>query len=192
VVVQSPAIAVARHARACLPSPGPAAQPPTLPQSSSSRHAEPRPPPPHLVPSGLDTRSPHPCQEFREPPCPPPPPPPDGDNNTGNQRSVDATMEPPPEDDRPRVTQSTSSSSPPPTTGGGRGAEQCALSLPGSCRCSVGYLSAVIPCRRHCRRGIFGAEAEVVVVAGRGGSGRRGSGSVLMPFFCARCCMRMQ
>ena len=97
--------------------------------------------------------------------------------------AVDATMEPPPEDDRPRATQSTSSLFPPPTTGGGRGAEHCALSLPGSCRRSVGYLSAVIPRRRHCRRGIFGAEAEVVVVARRGGSGGRGSGAVLMPIF---------
>ena len=116
MVVQSPAITVARHARACPPPPGPAAQPPTLPPSSSSCHAELCPPPPRLVPSGLDTRSPHPCQEFREPPCPPPPPPPDGDNDAGNQRSIDATMEPPPEDDRPRVTQSMSSHN-----GGGEG-----------------------------------------------------------------------
>ncbi len=121
MVVQSPAIAFARHARARPPPPGPAAQPPTLPPSSSSRRAEPRPPPPRLVPSGLNTRSPHPCQEFREPPCPPPPPPPNGDNDANDQRSVDATMDPPPEDDRPQATQSTSSSSPPPTTGGGEG-----------------------------------------------------------------------
>ncbi len=91
--------------------------------------AEPCPPPPRLVPSGLDTHSPHPCQEFCEPPCPPLPPPPDDDNDADNRRIVDATMDPPPEDDRPRATQSTSSSSPPPTTGGGRGAEHCALSF---------------------------------------------------------------
>ena len=185
MVVQSPAIAVARHARARPPPPGPAAQPPTLPPSSSSRRAEPRPPPPRLVPSGLDTHSPHPCQEFREPPCPPLPPPPDDDNDADNRRIVDATMDPPPEDDRPRATQSTSSSSPPPTTGGGGGAQNTAPchSLPGSCRRSAGYLRTVIPRCRHRRRGIFGAEAEVVVVARRGGSGGRGSGAVLMPIF---------
>ena len=184
MVVQSLAIAVARHARAHPPPPGPAAQPPTLPPSSSSRRAEPRPPPPRLVPSGLDTHSPHPCQEFCEPPCPPPPPPPDGDNDADDQRSINATMEPLPEDNMPQATQSTSLLSPPPTTGGARGTEHCALSLPGSCRRSAGYLSAVIPHCRHCGRGIFGAEAVVVVVAGRGGSGGRGSDAVLMPFFC--------
>ncbi len=71
-VVQSLAIAVARRARARPLPPGPRPGPsrhncrPPLPPA----RAEPRPP--HLVPSGLDTRLPHPCQEFREPPCPPP------------------------------------------------------------------------------------------------------------------------
>ena len=81
--------------------------------------AEPCPPPPHLVPSGLDTCSPHPCQEFREPSCPPPLPPPDGDNDADNRRRVDAMMDPPPVYDRPRATQSTLLLSPLPTTGGG-------------------------------------------------------------------------
>ncbi len=72
MVVQSPAIAVARHTLARPPPPGPAAQPLTLPPSSSSRRVEPRPPPPRLVPSGLDTRSPHPCQESHKPPRRPP------------------------------------------------------------------------------------------------------------------------
>ena len=71
-VVQSSAIAVARRARARPLPPGPRPGPsrhhcrPPLPPA----RAEPRPP--HLVPSGLDIRPPHPCQEFREPPCPPP------------------------------------------------------------------------------------------------------------------------
>ncbi len=71
-VVQSLAIAVARRARARPLPPGPRPGPsrhhcrPPLPPT----RAEPRPP--HLVPSGLDTRPPHPCREFREPPCPPP------------------------------------------------------------------------------------------------------------------------
>jgi len=82
--------------------------------------AEPCPPPPRLVPSGLDTCSPHPCQEFREPPCPPPLPPPDGDNDADDRRSVDATTDPLPENNRLRATQSTSLLSPLPTTGGGR------------------------------------------------------------------------
>ena len=157
--------------------------------------AEPRPPPPRLVPSGLDTRSPHPCQEFREPPCPPLPPPPDDDNDADNRRSVDATMDPPPEDDRPQATQSTSSSSPPPTTGGGGGAQNTAPchSLPGSCRHSAGYLRTVIPRRRHRRRGIFGAEAEVVVVARRGGSAeeqRRGDNAIFCCASSVACGMR--
>ena len=50
-VVQSPAIAVTRHAQAHPPPPGQTAQLPMLPPSS----------PPCLVPSGLDTCSPHPC-----------------------------------------------------------------------------------------------------------------------------------
>jgi hypothetical protein len=120
VVVQSSAIAVARCARARPLPPGPRPGPsrhrcrPPLPPT----RAEPRPS--HLVTSGLDTRPPHPCQEFREPPCPPPSPP-DGDNDADDQRSADATMNPSPEDYRPRATQSTSSSSTPPTTGGGEG-----------------------------------------------------------------------
>jgi len=39
---------------------------------------------------------------------------------------------------------------------GGRGAEHSALSLPGSCSRSVGYLRTVIPRRCHCRRGLSG------------------------------------
>ena len=145
--------------------------------------AEPCPPPPRLVPSGLDTCSPHPCQEFREPPCPFPLPPPDADNDADDRRSVDTTMDPPPEDNRPWATQSMSVLSPLPTTEGG-GTEHCTLSLPRSRRRSVRYLHTVIPRCGHPRRGIVGAEAEVVVVAGRGGSGRRGSGVVIMTFFC--------
>jgi hypothetical protein len=86
-------------------------------------------------------------------------------------------MDPSPEYYRPRATQSTSSSSTPPTTGGRRGAEHSALSLLGSRSQSVRYyLRTIIPRRRHCQRAIGGAEAEVVVVAGRVSSGRRGSG----------------
>jgi hypothetical protein len=117
-VIQSSAITVARRAQARPLPPGPRPGP--------SRHrchhplppacAEPRPP--HLVPSGLDTRPPHPCQEFREPPCPPPISPRQRQRHH-DQRSVDATMDPSQEDYRPRATQSMSSSSTPPTTGGG-------------------------------------------------------------------------
>ena len=42
----------------------------------------------------------------------------------------------------------------------------------------------VIPRRGHPRWGNVGVEAEVVVVAGRRGSGGRGSGAVIMTFFC--------
>ena len=60
-----------------------------------------------------------------------------------------------------------------PQRGGGRGAEHSALLLPGSRSRSVRYLRTVIPRRRHRRRGIGGAEAEVVAVAGRGGRQQR-------------------
>jgi hypothetical protein len=71
-VARSPAVAVAPRVRAHTPPPGPCSGPswrcfcPPLPPTRT----EPRLP--CLVPSGLDTRPPHPCQEFREPPCPPP------------------------------------------------------------------------------------------------------------------------
>jgi hypothetical protein len=125
--VPGPAI-YARHARAHPPPQGPRPGPsrhrcrPPLPPA----RAEPRPP--RLVPSGLDNRPPHPCQEFREPPCPPPLSPPEGNNNANDQRSVDATIDPSPEDNRPRATQSTSLSSPPPTMG--EGGEGCRTQHP--------------------------------------------------------------
>ena len=59
-VIRSPAVAVARRARA-HPVPGRRHVRPPLPPA----RAEPRPP--RLVPSGLYTRPPHPYQEYREP-----------------------------------------------------------------------------------------------------------------------------
>ena len=75
-VVRSPAVAIARRAQARPmpqgphPGRGPGRQRccPPLPPA----RAEPRPPRP--VPSSLDHRTPHPCQDFREPPRPPPSP----------------------------------------------------------------------------------------------------------------------
>jgi hypothetical protein len=47
----------------------------------------------------------------------------------------------------------------------------------------------IIPHRRHRQRAIGGAKAGVVVVAGRGGSGRRGSGDGdNRVMFCGVCC----
>ena len=112
-VVQSSAIAVARRARARPLPPGP------RPGPSRHRCRAPLPPalaepcPPHLVPSGLDNRPPHPCQKFREPPYPPPSPP-NGNNDADDQRSVDATMDLSPEDYMPWAIQSTLLSSTPP------------------------------------------------------------------------------
>jgi hypothetical protein len=121
-VVRSPAVAIARRARACSmpqgPHPGPSRQccRPPLPPA----RAEPRPPGP--VPSGLNHCTPHPRQEFRKPPRPPPLP--DGHADADNQRSVNAARDPSPEDDRPLATESASLSSLPPREGGCvRGAE---------------------------------------------------------------------
>jgi hypothetical protein len=127
-VVRSPAVAVARHARARPPRPlGPPTGPghqrcrPPLPPARAEPH------PPGLVPPGLDLRLPHPRQEYRKPPRrPPPPSPPHGDNNALDQRSVEATRDPSPEDVRPRATQSASLSSPPSRAGGGGGAQNTA------------------------------------------------------------------
>jgi len=71
----------------------------------------------------------------------------------------------------------------------GGGAEHSALSLPGSRSCSVRYLHTIIPHHQHRRRGIGGAKAEVVVVAGRRGSDGRGSGGGdNRVMFCVVCC----
>jgi len=176
MVLPSPAIAVAPSARACPRDRRPSrrrCRPPLSPA-----RAEPCPPPPCLVPSGLDTCSPHPCQEFREPPCPPPLPPPDADNDADDRHSVDTMMDPPP--GRQQAAGHPVHVVVVPTAhNGGGGAEHCTLSLPGSRRRSVRYLRAVIPRRDHPRRGIVGAEAEVVVIARHGGSS-----AVIMTFFC--------
>ena len=185
--VQSPAITVTRHSRARPPPLGPRLGP------RSHRY---RPP---LLPPALSLVQPAlylpvlilvlltPARNSASLPAPLPPSPPDGDNDADDQRSVNATLDPSSEDNRPRATQSTSSSSPPPTTEGG--AEHSALLLPRSHSRSVRYLHMIIPHRRLRRRGIGGAEAEVVVVAGRGGSGRRGSGdSDNRVMFCVVCC----
>ena len=86
----------------------------------------------------------NPTSLLTAPPLPLPP---------ADQRSVEATRDLSPEDVRPRATQSASSSSPPSRAGGGEGAEHSALSLPGSCSRSVGYLRTVIPHRLHRLRG---------------------------------------
>jgi hypothetical protein len=145
-VVRSPAVAIARRAQARPmpqgphPGRGPGRQRccPPLPPA----RAEPRPPRP--VPSSLDHRTPHPRQEFREPPRPPPPPPPppptppqhhpparwsaplpappppltDGHDNADNQCSIDAARDPLPEDDKPLGTESALLLSLPPRAGG--------------------------------------------------------------------------
>ena len=177
-VVRSPAVTVARHARAHSLPLGPR----TGPGHRRCRHpllparAEPHPPRLVLVPPSLDLRPPHPRQESRKPPRRPPLPlPPHGDSNTNDQRSVEATRDQSPEDVRPRATQSASSSSPPSRAGGGRGAEHSALSLPGSCSRSVvpphGHPSLSSSSSRARRGG-----APAAAVAGRGGSDGGGSG----------------
>jgi hypothetical protein len=77
-----------------------------------------------------------------------------------------------------------------PQRGGGRGTEHCALSLLRPCSRSVRCLRTVISRRRHLRRGIVGAEAEVVVVSGGGGSGGRGSSGVIMTLFVVHPMLR--
>ena len=83
-----------------LGTPSQAQTPPLLPSSPPTR-AEPRPT--CLVPSDLDTHPLHPCQEFREHPCPPPPSPPDGNSDANNQRSFNAMMDPSLEENRPQA-----------------------------------------------------------------------------------------
>jgi hypothetical protein len=64
----SPRPSLSPAAPELAPRPGPSRHRcrPSLPSARAEPH------PPCLVPSGLNTRPPHPCQELREPPCPPP------------------------------------------------------------------------------------------------------------------------
>ena len=173
VVVRSPAVAVARHTRARPPPLGPPTGPshqrcrPPLPPACTEPH------PPRLVPPGLDLRPPHPHQESHKPPCrPPPPSPPHGDNNTADQRSVEATRDLSPEDVRPQATLVRVVVVPAVQGGGGEGAEHSALSLPGSCSRSVGYLRTVIPHRVVVVGGSAGG-APAAAVAEHGGRLRK-------------------
>ncbi len=71
--------------------------------------------------------------------------------------------------------------------GGGRGTELSALSLPGSCSRSVGYLRTVIPRRRHRRWGLGGGERPRRRLPGAEAATEEAAAAVILTCFDVGC-----